>query len=81
MNITGFFVKNYQKMDVEFYGSYIDKIVVLGIIKYICAYSANSDEGNTMNVMFIVLFLFYGKNLVRQRDSVLTWYCSKNKNV
>jgi len=28
-----------------------------------------------MNEMFIVLFLFYGKILVRQRGNVLLWYC------
>ena len=28
-----------------------------------------------MNTIFIVLFLFLGKNLVRQRDNVLIWCC------
>ena len=33
-----------------------------------------------MNRLFIVLFLFYGENLVRQRDNVLIWYCEKQQN-
>lgn len=61
-------------MDHEFYGSVIDKIEIFSIIKYICAYGANKvTRGNTMNGIFIVLFLFYGKNLARQRDDVLIW--------
>ena len=65
----------------EFYCSSIDKIKIFGIIKYICAYGANKvTRGNTMNRLFIVLFLFYGENLARQRDNVLIWYCEKQQN-